>query len=147
LLARALSAALGADWRAQPHPVLVQRWNDFKAGRRGAPLTFYPQAQTVLAAGKGVTLSDGYLRNGENAARNRGRPDTLRIGEHKVETSGGSFDALRGLGLETRLDIDGALEAVLANRHLFARVGDQPAASSVAVPAAMPAPQGDADPA
>ncbi|AUR74813.1 two-partner secretion domain-containing protein [Bordetella pertussis] len=147
LLARALSAALGADWRAQPHPVLVQRWNDFKAGRRGAPLTFYPQAQTVLAAGKGVTLSDGYLRNGENAARNRGRPDTLRIGEHKVETSGGLFDALRGLGLETRLDIDGALEAVLANRHLFARVGDQPAASSVAVPAAMPAPQGDADPA
>ncbi|AQB40596.1 hemagglutinin repeat-containing protein [Bordetella pertussis] len=147
LLARALSAALGADWRAQPHPVLVQRWNDFKAGRRGAPLTFYPQAQTVLAAGKGVTLSDGYLRNGENAARNRGRPDTLRIGEHKVETSGGSFDALRGLGLETRLDIDGALEAVLANRHLFARVGDQPAASSVAVSAAMPAPQGDADPA
>ncbi|AZR85321.1 hemagglutinin repeat-containing protein [Bordetella pertussis] len=147
LLARALSAALGADWRAQPHPVLVQRWNDFKAGRRGAPLTFYPQVQTVLAAGKGVTLSDGYLRNGENAARNRGRPDTLRIGEHKVETSGGSFDALRGLGLETRLDIDGALEAVLANRHLFARVGDQPAASSVAVPAAMPAPQGDADPA
>ncbi|WP_316241865.1 two-partner secretion domain-containing protein, partial [Bordetella pertussis] len=147
LLARALSAALGADWRAQPHPVLVQRWNDFKAGRRGAPLTFYPQAQTVLAAGKGGTLSDGYLRNGENAARNRGRPDTLRIGEHKVETSGGSFDALRGLGLETRLDIDGALEAVLANRHLFARVGDQPAASSVAVPAAMPAPQGDADPA
>ncbi|WP_316241507.1 hemagglutinin repeat-containing protein [Bordetella pertussis] len=147
LLARALSAALGADWRAQPHPVLVQRWNDFKTGRRGAPLTFYPQAQTVLAAGKGVTLSDGYLRNGENAARNRGRPDTLRIGEHKVETSGGSFDALRGLGLETRLDIDGALEAVLANRHLFARVGDQPAASSVAVPAAMPAPQGDADPA
>ncbi|CCN02262.1 adhesin [Bordetella bronchiseptica Bbr77] len=147
LLARALSAALGADWRAQPHPVLVQRWNDFKAGRRGAPLTFYPQAQTVLAAGKGVTLSDGYLRNGENAARNRGRPDTLRIGEHKVETSSGSFDALRGLGLETRLDIDGALEAVLANRHLFARVGDQPAASSVAVPAAMPAPRGDADPA
>ncbi|AZW31423.1 adhesin [Bordetella bronchiseptica] len=147
LLARALSAALGADWRAQPHPVLVQRWNDFKAGRRGAPLTFYPQAQTVLAAGKGVTLSDGYLRNGENAARNRGRPDTLRIGEHKVETSSGSFDALRGLGLETRLDIDGALEAVLANRHLFARVGDQPAASSVAVPAAMPAPHGDADPA
>ncbi|CCJ59542.1 adhesin [Bordetella bronchiseptica MO149] len=146
LLARALSAALGADWRAQPHPVLVQRWNDFKAGRRGAPLTFYPQAQTVLAAGKGVTLSDGYLRNGENAARNRGRPDTLRIGEHKVETSSGSFDALRGLGLETRLDIDGALEAVLANRHLFARVGDQPAASSVAVPAAMPAPRGDADP-
>ncbi|MFJ0455625.1 hemagglutinin repeat-containing protein [Bordetella bronchiseptica] len=147
LLARALSAALGADWRAQPHPVLVQRWNDFKAGRRGAPLTFYPQAQTVLAAGKGVTLSDGYLRNGENAARNRGRPDTLRIGEHKVETSSGSFDALRGLGLETRLDIDGALEAVLANRHLFARVGDQPAASSVAVPAAMPSPRGDADPA
>ncbi|KDD96270.1 adhesin FhaS [Bordetella bronchiseptica MO275] len=147
LLARALSAALGADWRAQPHPVLVQRWNDFKAGRRGAPLTFYPQAQTVLAAGKGVTLSDGYLRNGENAARNRGRPDTLRIGEHKVETSSGSFDALRGLGLETRLDIDGALEAVLANRYLFARVGDQPAASSVAVPAAMPSPRGDADPA
>ncbi|AOB38482.1 filamentous hemagglutinin N-terminal domain-containing protein [Bordetella parapertussis] len=147
LLARALSAALGADWRAQPHPVLVQRWNDFKAGRRGALLTFHPQAQTVLAAGKGVTLSDGYLRNGENAARNRGRPDTLRIGEHKVETSSGSFDALRGLGLERRLDIDGALEAVLANRHLFARVGDQPAASSVAVPAAMPAPRGDADPA
>ncbi|OZI78675.1 two-partner secretion domain-containing protein [Bordetella genomosp. 6] len=145
LLARALSAALGADWRAQPHPVLVQRWNDFKAGRRGAPLAFYPQAQTVLAAGKGVTLSDGYLRNGENAARNRGRPDTLRIGERKVATSGGSFDALRDLGLETRLDIDGALETMQANRHLFARVGDQPAASGVAVPGRMPAPRGDAD--
>ncbi|MFU1957826.1 filamentous hemagglutinin, partial [Bordetella bronchiseptica] len=36
MLAKALSAALGADWRALGHAELMQRWKDFKAGKRGA---------------------------------------------------------------------------------------------------------------
>ncbi|MFJ0558544.1 filamentous hemagglutinin, partial [Bordetella bronchiseptica] len=108
MLAKALSAALGADWRALGHAELMQRWKDFKAGKRGADIAFYPKEQTVLAAGAGLTLSNGAVHNGENAAQNRGRPENLKIGAHSATSVGGSFDALRDVGLEKRLDIDDA---------------------------------------
>ncbi|WP_430622270.1 hemagglutinin repeat-containing protein [Bordetella bronchiseptica] len=123
MLAKALSAALGADWRALGHAELMQRWKDFKAGKRGADIAFYPKEQTVLAAGAGLTLSNGAVHNGENAAQNRGRPENLKIGAHSATSVGGSFDALRDVGLEKRLDIDDALAAVLVNPHIFTRIG------------------------
>ncbi|KDC56643.1 hemagglutinin repeat-containing protein, partial [Bordetella bronchiseptica] len=123
MLAKALSAALGADWRALGHAELMQRWKDFKAGKRGANIAFYPKEQTVLAAGAGLTLSNGAVHNGENAAQNRGRPENLKIGAHSATSVGGSFDALRDVGLEKRLDIDDALAAVLVNPHIFTRIG------------------------
>ncbi|AOB26674.1 hemagglutinin repeat-containing protein [Bordetella bronchiseptica] len=123
MLAKALSAALGADWRALGHAELMQRWKDFKAGKRGADIAFHPKEQTVLAAGAGLTLSNGAVHNGENAAQNRGRPENLKIGEHSATSVGGSFDALRDVGLEKRLDIDDALAAVLVNPHIFTRIG------------------------
>ncbi|QGB61347.1 filamentous hemagglutinin/adhesin [Bordetella parapertussis] len=123
MLAKALSAALGADWRALGHAELMQRWKDFKAGKRGANIAFYPKEQTVLAAGAGLTLSNGAVHNGENAAQNRGRPENLKIGAHSATSVGGSFDALRDVGLEKRLDIDDAVAAVLVNPHIFTRIG------------------------
>ncbi|WLS56915.1 hemagglutinin repeat-containing protein [Bordetella bronchiseptica] len=137
MLAKALSAALGADWRALGHAELMQRWKDFKAGKRGANIAFYPKEQTVLAAGAGLTLSNGAVHNGENAAQNRGRPENLKIGAHSATSVGGSFDALRDVGLEKRLDIDDALAAVLVNPHIFTRIGA--AQASLADGAAGPA--------
>ncbi|AWP84606.1 filamentous hemagglutinin [Bordetella bronchiseptica] len=137
MLAKALSAALGADWRALGHAELMQRWKDFKAGKRGADIAFYPKEQTVLAAGAGLTLSNGAVHNGENAAQNRGRPENLKIGAHSATSVGGSFDALRDVGLEKRLDIDDALAAVLVNPHIFTRIGA--AQASLADGAAGPA--------
>ncbi|WP_050846601.1 filamentous hemagglutinin/adhesin, partial [Bordetella pertussis] len=136
-LAKALSAALGADWRALGHSQLMQRWKDFKAGKRGAEIAFYPKEQTVLAAGAGLTLSNGAIHNGENAAQNRGRPEGLKIGAHSATSVSGSFDALRDVGLEKRLDIDDALAAVLVNPHIFTRIGA--AQTSLADGAAGPA--------
>ncbi|KAK53774.1 filamentous hemagglutinin N-terminal domain-containing protein, partial [Bordetella bronchiseptica] len=136
-LAKALSAALGADWRALDHSQLMQRWKDFKAGKRGAEIAFYPKEQTVLAAGAGLTLSNGAIHNGENAAQNRGRPEGLKIGAHSATSVSGSFDALRDVGLEKRLDIDDALAAVLVNPHIFTRIGA--AQTSLADGAAGPA--------
>ncbi|KCV54748.1 filamentous hemagglutinin/adhesin [Bordetella bronchiseptica] len=136
-LAKALSAALGADWRALGHSQLMQRWKDFKAGKRGAEIAFYPKEQTVLAAGAGLTLSNGAIHNGENAAQNRGRPEGLKIGAHSATSVSGSFDALRDVGLEKRLDIDDALAAVLVNPHVFTRIGA--AQTSLADGAAGPA--------
>ncbi|RIQ57883.1 C80 family cysteine peptidase [Bordetella avium] len=64
-LSDALSHALGADWKGLSEAQLGQRWREFKEGRRGSTMTFYPKLKTTLGGYAGLHVN-GSLQNGEN---------------------------------------------------------------------------------
>ncbi|MFU2071917.1 filamentous hemagglutinin N-terminal domain-containing protein, partial [Bordetella hinzii] len=67
LLAKALGLALGGDWRGLSDTDRARRWAEFKAGRRGQDLPFYPAQPTVLGGRLGTDIQ-GRVANGEHVA-------------------------------------------------------------------------------
>ncbi|MFU2068140.1 hemagglutinin repeat-containing protein [Bordetella hinzii] len=141
-LEKILAAALGADWRGLGASARHQRWKDFKAGRRGATLDFYPMAQTVMAGVAGVQHTGGGMVMGGNATQSASaaagdatRRQPAKIGKTTISTLDGTLDGTFDLGnpvedIDLSFD-DPVLEDLLGNRFMFGRVKERLGAKGV----------------
>lgn len=153
MLQKVLGAALGADWRGlSPHEV-AGRWKEFKAGRRGGKLDFYPMAQTVMAGVQGVQHTGGGMIMGGNATQSASeaaadatRRQPAKIGKSSISTLAGTLDGTFVLGHpEEDIDLsfeDPVLEDLLSNRFMFGRVTARQEGEDISTPdaGALPRP-------
>ncbi|EXX94301.1 filamentous hemagglutinin family N-terminal domain protein [Bordetella holmesii 1058] len=144
-LQKMLAAALGADWRGLTAVQREERWREFKNGRRGGTVDYYPLEQTVLAGKAGVTHTGGTMLVGGNSTQNAAaaslqahQRQQAQIGKVQVPILAGTLDATFKLDEPQLEDIDldfpdPVLDELLANRFVFRPVS--PTISTAAIKA------------
>lgn len=92
LFQQLMSAALGADWKAQSEAELDRRWAAFKAHPDSVTITAYSNKGAEFSAGHDYTQLLGSLQNG-NAPAVVSDPRQVNIGNHHLTVPVGSIDA------------------------------------------------------
>ncbi len=88
-----LSAIFGADWKNLKHATMRERWVAFKSVP-DQTMDFYGDKQAEMSAGGTLLHTGGSLKNGIGVEWEENRTIDVQIGDEKLTTVAGEFDAL-----------------------------------------------------